>query len=285
MTMKRTPLASLCTLLATAAMACASRSANATGAHVPPPHVVTGDTAQQPVPPARANPKIERILEVMNHSSTWGHPDLFGQFAGMRRLFKGDYNGAMHYFKIGARYADKLSQLSIGMMYLNDRGIGKDPAAACAWITLAAERGYPSYVKTRDRVCQSLTPGQHDQAIAVLDALRPEYGDKIAKRRMKLELAIARNALTGSHLGHDSGVETVALNREHVDCDGYSLALGGVEIPRRGCGRYDPSLLDSKKYFAARDAQWFGTVSVGELQKVNAPLPSGAGKKQLDGGQ
>lgn len=139
--------------------------------------------------------QTERVLTAMDNASTWGHPDLFGEFAGMRHFSEGDYKGAMKYFKIGARYADKLSQLSIGLMYENGNGVEKDPVTACAWLAMAAERKYPSFVQTRDRVCLGLTPAQHDRAVAVLQKLMPEYGDAVAKRRMTLAL---REAMSDS---------------------------------------------------------------------------------------
>jgi hypothetical protein len=276
----------ICALLASiTTMAYAGLSPSTPDPHAQPMTTATHASVQQPVPPPRSNPKIERILQAMGEASTDGHPDLFGQFAGMQRLFEGDYKGAMKYFKFGARYADKLSQISIGMMYLHGRGVSKNPATACAWITLAAERGYPSYVSARNQICVALSPTQHDQTMVLMDTLQPEYGDKVAMQRMKLALRIDRNSLTGSHLGHDSGVITMAMDTSHTpNCGGYTLFLGGVEVPARGCGRYDPKLEDSKTYFAARDAQWHGTVTVGELHKVNPPL-SGADKKKSDNRQ
>ncbi|MEO8810201.1 MAG: sel1 repeat family protein [Rhodanobacter sp.] len=270
-------------LATTAAMVCAGQPYGTANAQTVAPGTAAA-TVQQPVPPPRSNATIKRILATMDEASTDGHPDLFGQFAGMQRLFEGKYAGAMKYFKIGAYYADKLSQISIGMIYLHGRGVAKDPATACAWITLAAERGYPSYVAARDQVCKLLSPAQHDRAMAVLDTLRPEYGDAVAMQRMKLQLIMARNSLTGSHLGHDSGVRTMALDTSHpVNCAGYRLNLGGVEVPPRGCGTYNPDLWDSKKYFAARDAQWYGTVTVGRLTKVNPPVSDTDQKKSDDG--
>ncbi len=268
-------------MLAATSAVCASQPV--ARPHAAPPVDVTAATVQPPMPPPQSNPTIQRILGAMDEASTDGHPDLFGQFAGMQHLFQGNYAGAMKYFKIGARYADKLSQISIGMMYLHGRGVSRDPATACAWITLAAERGYPSYLSARDKVCAALSPAQHEQAAATLATLQPEYGDKVAKPRMKLMLRNARNALTGSHLGHDAGVKTMAIDADHpVDCSGYTLKLGGVEVPRRGCALYDPKLLNAEKYFAARDVQGFGTVTVGELQKVEAPPPAAPAKPSHD---
>ncbi|MDN5924000.1 MAG: sel1 repeat family protein [Xanthomonadales bacterium] len=207
----------------------------------------------------------------MNRASTWGHPDLFGEFAGMKRLFKGDYSGALKYFKIGARYADKLSQLSIGMMYYNGRGVDKDQATACAWLMLAAEREYPKFVMARDRLCHSLSSTQHDQAMATLATLLPEYGDKVAKDRMKLVLATDSAALTGSHVGFDFGAITASGQGSNamISCTG-SQYIAGVLVPTSDCGSYSPNMLKAKNYFAARDAQWHGNVTVGALQQTSS---------------
>lgn len=281
--MKSILLGIICVLLASVIpTAYANQFANTPDASAP-----NSTTKPQPVPPPRSNATIKRIIHTMGEVSTDGHPDLFGQFAGMRNLFAGKYKDAMKFFKIGARYADKPSQIAIGMMYLHGRGVSKDPAVACAWITLAAERGYPSYVSARDQVCSELSPAQHGQAAVALNMLSPEYGDKVAKQRMKLELTMARTALTGSLLGHDSGVKLMGTDPIPIvnasRCAGYRLNLGGVAIPRNGCGRYDPELFDPKKYFAARDAEWFGTVTVGELRKVNPPLPKAPAKVSEQG--
>ena len=225
--------------------------------------------------------QASEVLRAMNNASTWGHPDLFGEFAGMRRYSRQDYAGALKYFRYGARYADKPSQLSIGLMYENGEGVARDPVTACAWLALAAERKYPSFVATRDRVCKALTPTQHDQAVAVLDKLMPEYGDTAAKPRLAAALKQALTEATGSRLGFDSGVDSVGFG-SGVHCGGPSLEIGGNPLPHAGCGAmnyYDPGRWDPKKYFAARDAQYRGTVSVGNMQEIGeaaAPAPAPA---------
>ena len=104
------------------------------------------------------DPNVQKTLRAMNDASTWYHPDLFGEFAGVQRYAHHEYAGAMKYFLIGAYYADKLSELSIGLMYLNGEGVAKDPVTAYGWLDLAAERDYPDFVATRDRVKASLNP-------------------------------------------------------------------------------------------------------------------------------
>lgn len=221
-----------------------------------------------PLPP-EADPEIEKVITAMNNASTWGHPDLFGEYAGMRLYYEGHYKAAIKYFKYGARYADKLSQLSIGLMYENGQGVEKDPVTACAWLAMAAERKFPSFIATRNRVCEALTPAQHDQAVAALDKLMPEYGDATAKKRMVRALDMAKTEGTGSRLGFDSGVTTVGVKQ---GCGGPTVD----DAPLAGCGStnfWSPWRWDPKKYFAARDARWRGTVTVGSLQDMARPAP------------
>ena len=275
--------ASVCAMLL---IATASSSAAA-----PLPPAPTATIAATPPAPAKpvverpqADPQIERVLTAMNNASTWGHPDLFGEFAGMRLYSEGHYKAAIKYFKYGARYADKLSQLSIGLMYENGRGVEQDSVTACAWLALASERKYPSFIATRNRVCEALTPAQHDQAVAVLEKLMPEYGDAVAKKRMARALEIAKTQGTGSRLGFDSGVTTIGVNKG--GCGGPTVA----DAPIAGCGSTDfwsPWRWDPKKYFTARDARWRGVVTVGSVEdahhaanaasKAQPAAPSSAG--------
>lgn len=261
---------SLCAALLCVGMA--AHAGPATTATSGPPVASTTAASAKPMnnpnpPPPESDPEIEKIITAMNNASTWGHPDLFGEYAGMRLYSERHYKAAIKYFKYGARYADKLSQLSIGLMYENGQGVEKDPVTACAWLALAAERKFPSFIATRNRVCEALTPPQHDQAVAVLDKLMPEYGDAVAKMRMVRALDMAKTEGTGSRLGFDSGVTTVGVKS---NCGGPTIG----DAPIAGCGSNDfwsPWRWDPKKYFAARDARWRGTVTVGSLQDMAKP--------------
>lgn len=230
-------------------------------------------TAQVPT----VDQDMRETLRAMSDASTWGHPDQFGQYAGMQRYAKGNYTDALKYFRIGARYADKLSQLSIGLMYLNGNGVPKDPVLAYAWVAVAAERGYPQFVATRDRIWASLTPAQQARAKTAQGEVAAEYGDGVAKPRMDRELAYWRTQMTGSHIGFNSGVQ-------HLDKGMLSGGVPNADCARRtlgrtpiaGCGGdvYATWRWDPKTYYQMLDAHWSGTVSVGALQPVEAP-PSG----------
>jgi hypothetical protein len=212
------------------------------------------------------DPEVQKTLRAMSDASTWYHPDQFGEFAGMRYYAHHQYQDAMKYFEIGAYYADKLSQLSIGLMYLNGEGVAKDPVTAYAWFGLAAERDYPDFVATRDRAKAALSPEQLEQAAAVRSKLDERYADKVAKPRMVKELRQGQMQLTGSRTGFDYGV----VQQSNKPTCGPSVVVGGEETPSAGCGGkslYSKSRWAPKQYFASRDAEWKASVSVGAIEQ------------------
>ena len=215
------------------------------------------------------DPYIQKTLRAMHDASTWYHPDLFGQYAGVRRYAHHEYQDALKYFEVGAYYADKFSQLSIGLMHLNGEGVPKDAATAYAWLDLAAERNYPDFVATRDQVKAGLTPAQLEQAQALRATLGAKYGDAVAKPRMVLQLRLGVMQMTGSHTGFDYGVSHAATRE---GC-GNTTTIDGVAVPVAGCAGsdiYAKSRWEPEQYFASRDAQWKATVSVGKLEGAGA---------------
>lgn len=209
---------------------------------------------------------VERMLKDMAAASTWGHPDLYGEFGGMQAYAKGDYKTALTDFKYGALYADKLSQLTIGLMYDGGLGVARDSATGCAWLMLAAERKIPKFVATRDKVCDALAPGQHATANAVFAELAPKYGDAVAKLRIKRVFADVLRNRTGSRTGFDMGATTHNVGYRS-QCDGNTiLHIAGVDLPRDGCTSnkfWAPDNWNPDIYFADRDARWYsGSVNV-----------------------
>ena len=211
------------------------------------------------------DPEIQNTLRGMANASTWFHPDLFGEFAGMRAYAHHRYGDALKYFEIGALYADKMSQLSLGLMHMNGEGTAKDPVTAYAWLDLAAERDYPDFVATRDSLKKTLTPEQLVQGQALRQKLGEKYADAAAKPRLATELHLGQMQMTGSRTGHDSGIYQL---RNKENC-GPTLVIGGQVQPQAGCGgpifakeRWDPKL-----YFASRDREYKATVSVGAVEE------------------
>ena len=231
--------------------------------------------------PPDAPKSTAAVLAAMSNSSTWGHEDEYGEFNGMQRYAAGNYQAAMKYFLIGARYADKLSQLSIGLMYLNGEGVEKDPVTAFAWIAIASERKYPQFLATRDALWAKLDAQQREQAKAEIEKLYPEYGDPTAQRRMANQLRWNRMEFTGSMLGF--GADSVssltpAQFFAGTPNGGAFPSCGGNTIdgaPATGCGKlYADWRWDPKIYFKTRDAAWTGKVTVGALQAVDSAKPA-----------
>lgn len=220
-----------------------------------------------------SDPDVQKVLRGMADASTWYHPDLFGEFAGMRHYAHREYHDAFKYFEIGAYYADKLSQLSIGLMYLNGEGTKKDPVTAYAWLDLAAERDYPEFIATRDNVKRGLTPEQLANAVVLRKTLGERYADAVAKPRMVVQLRQGRMQMTGSHTGFDTGIrhaDTSLLDPSNIPHCGATPDIGGLAVPQAGCGsdtiyakeRWEPDL-----YFNSRDRQWKATVTVGAIEE------------------
>jgi len=206
----------------------------------------------------------EEVLAAMDRTSTWGHPDQYNEFAGMHCYTRGDYPCALSRFREAARYADKLSQLSIGLMYLNGQGVDKDPVVAFAWVAIAAERRYPPFLATRDRLWANLDEKQRDRATELVARLYRQYGDATAKPRMTQVLRRQRARLTGSYLGFNQGVWSLPPDGRQRPC-GPTIDGG----PASGCGDlYADWRWNPEKYFRSRDAAWTGTVSVGPLEPV-----------------
>jgi uncharacterized protein len=229
------------------------------------------------------------ILRAMDDASTWGHPDQEGEYQGVLHFAKGDYAGAMKYFLDGARYADKLSQLCIGLMYLNGNGVQKDPVTAYAWFAIAAERKYPKFVNTRDQVWAQLNDDQRKQATALAEKLSLTYGDAVAKPRMRWELMHDMLQSTMYKDGFNDGRINLLLSTRTGNLDDWNnptlcatSSIGGT--PSSGCE--SNSMNDSLKpsvYFHDRDATWTGIVTVGPLQQASMPKTQPATQDQQNG--
>ncbi len=228
-----------------------------------------------PSDPGPPGPRVQRIILAMGNSSTVGHPDLFGRFAGMRCYANHRYACALKYFKFGAFYADKFSQLALGLMYANGTGVRKNPIKAWAWAALASSRGYPEFVATRKRIGAQLSASERAQAATDLQKLRKTYGDRIAERRMLSDMRLALAQMTGSRTGYDSGVSSIAGPSYTVGAP--SLTPLGFGNPLRDKWYWTPS----RAYFAQRDAQWggAGTVRVGPLQQTTIPVNKPSAKE------
>lgn len=131
---------------------------------------------------------------------------------GTRFYENGWYFNARHRFRKAARYADKMAQHNLGVIYYRGDGVERDPARAWAWFELAAERDYPEFVGIANAVWDELPPAQRQRGRAFLDELLPEYADEIAVPRAVQRMEWDRQYMTGSRVGFVRNLEIYDIN-------------------------------------------------------------------------
>jgi hypothetical protein len=189
------------------------------------------------------------------------HPDQSFRMDGLKAYEHGNYDFALKAFQTAARYADKPSQAMVASMYWEGRGAPQDRALAYAWMDLAAERGYPWLVATRERYWQSLDAEEQRRAIVAGQPLYAEYGDAASQPRLEIWLRRGVHAATGSHAGFVGNVEIHRPGSVGKRGPGFDANL-----------YYAARFWKPKEYWGAQAAAWHpnavGRVDVGTLQPV-----------------
>ena len=103
------------------------------------------------------------------------HPDLKHRLTGLEYLEQGAALEAYREFEKAARYADKMSQGMVAELLWTGAVEGADRAVAYAWMDLAAERGYRTFIVQRERYWDALDAGQRERALEVGQAIYAEY--------------------------------------------------------------------------------------------------------------
>lgn len=206
---------------------------------------------------SRADPGINSTMLAAGFME--GHPDLLHRSQGLQAYERGDYSKAMERFRLAARFSDKASQAIIGEMLWAGRGAERDRVMALVWMDLAAERGYPRFVNTRNGYWNALGPADRQRARNLADKLFEEYGDAVAEPRLAKALRRERNKLTGSRVGSmTSNVQIIVPGYGSMDASQF----------------YNPRFWDPKQYRAWHDNFWKnvreGKVEVGDPEKLDA---------------
>lgn len=150
---------------------------------------------------------------------------------------RGDYEAAASYYRLAAHWADKLAQFNLGLLYVNGDGVERDPLRGWAWIRLAAERGYPKFVRVANEIGARFQDEHLAAATEILEQeLEPEYGDAVAIERTAREMERMRDRATG-------GGSRVGANRAL-----YVTGRDGRWV--RGGEYYDPDLWDFRSIVA-----------------------------------
>lgn len=201
-------------------------------------------------------------LIVYSNTFLNAHPDLKYRGIGMDNYAKGYYEEALHYFRLGAYYADKPSQGMVAEMYWKGQGVAADRAEAYAWMDLAAERLYKYLIVERERYWAELTAAERELAIAKGQSIYKKYGDAVAQRRLKNVLERKRRYITGSRTGF-VGVLKIYVNGPN-----------GTPVPINGDDYYSDKFWKMDDYLQWQSATWqalpTGKVTASELMPVNA---------------
>ncbi len=189
------------------------------------------------------------------------HPDLRYRDLAMKEYGKQNYAKAMELFKRAGYYSDKPSQAIVGEMLWIGQGADQDRAHAYIWMELAAERDYVFFKEKRDMYWSQLDEAERARVREMAPAIRTEYADEIAEKRLASILRRERSQMTGSRVGSQANPLVIVVP-----------GLGTIE----GSRYYAPRYWDPKEYRAWNDAFWkdlrIGRVDVGEVEQVK---PSG----------
>ncbi len=199
---------------------------------------------------------------------------------------KGDFRHAVDMYKVAASWAYKPAEYNLGVMYFKGEGVPVNRALGAAWMVLAAERGDPLYVQTRDRMVTVLTDAEFAQTDRYWATLRKTYGDKVALRRAKAQWALAKSRKTGSRVGGVAGelhlgvlVGPAMGGQQEFAATGWGYLTGGsvggavaYRQFQQSDDPYSPIFLKHRK----------GSATVGPLQEVSPRKPGRPPKSGSD---
>ena len=190
------------------------------------------------------------------------HPDLKYRYEGWVAYQAGDYGRALEHFRTASRYADKASQAMVAEMLWQGRGLAVDRAMAYAWADLAAERGYPSFLRLREQYWRQLSEVDRARALDDGQSLLPEYADAVARPRMARFLIRAEQRRKRSSL-------SVGWPRE-VRVPGPGGGMMSIPVHRFMARKFWGPV----QYQAWQDAIWNnlpeGKVDVGDVEQVTS---------------
>ncbi|MCB1554506.1 MAG: sel1 repeat family protein [Xanthomonadales bacterium] len=208
--------------------------------------------------------------EVLTESFLAYHPDIKFRMEGLEALEDGLPEAAFGAFKRASRYADKAAQAAVGEMLWQGRGTAQDRSLAYAWMDLAAERGYQTFIGLREYYWNSLSDSERARAVEVGKQVYAEFGDAVAKPRIEQKLRQGRSKITGSRVGF-VGALTI-----QIPGPGGWLTVDGSTY-------YADHYWRADDYFAWQDRTWknppTGTVDVGPLQSAPRGGDSGIERK------
>lgn len=208
--------------------------------------------------------------EVLTESFLAYHPDIKYRMEGLDALDDNLPEAAFKAFQHASRYADKASQAAVAEMLWQGRGTAQDRALAYAWMDLAAERGYQTFIGLREYYWNALTDDERARALEVGTTIYAEYGDAVAKPRIEKKLRQGRSKVTGSRVGFVGNLTI------HIPGPAGWMTVDGSTY-------YADHYWRADDYFEWQDRTWknppTGTVDVGPLQTMQQGGESGIERK------
>lgn len=155
--------------------------------------------------PGQAGSGLMTIDNYAINTPSWIH-----MVEGLRSYRHGEFRRAFGRFRLASNWANKHGQAWIGWMYTLGQGVEKDVPRAYAWLKLAAERGYPTFVEDVQALSEAMSPVElaHGELILTHELL-PELGDEVAVRRTSMEMWTERMRVTGSRVGYTGRLQRV----------------------------------------------------------------------------
>jgi hypothetical protein len=200
---------------------------------------------------------------------------------GLRAYERGRYSRAMTSFVSAARWADKIAQYNLGVMYLYGQGVDADPARAWAWLSLSAERNYPLMTETADHIWERLNDDERERGKRILnDELMDRFGDRHTVPRTARHMQRQMRRMAGTRTGSRAAGVTTVWEVDYVELDrGASGEATGFYITgtqHRGDVFYDPVKFNFFDVIAAEsvlfDAEQTGDVRFGPLELIDDPV-------------
>ena len=216
---------------------------------------------------------------VPNSPEADGRPGQYYYILGAQAFKKGEYSFAVNMYQVAASWAYKPAEFNLGVMYARGQGIPVDLPRAMAWMTLAAERNEPSYVKARELVRANMDAEQLAESETILQQLTPRYGDKVAMRRAKRRWGEVRSSMTGSRVGSMAGNMVSGTPKAGPATANPKFSTGQV-VPVTGAAATGgqnsdgslayQALVSSNNPYDPKFMTPIGTATVGPLTPVNA---------------
>jgi hypothetical protein len=108
-------------------------------------------TAPAHAQPAATEPSILMDPDLLMAGLARNHNDVYHRRVALQALAEGRGQRAVRNLRRAAYYADKPVQaLMAEILWQGSHEQPQDRAAACAWMDLAAERGYPELLRQRE---------------------------------------------------------------------------------------------------------------------------------------